>query len=73
VLTAFISINQSFFMSLFFAISGFFTPASYDAKGPGLFLRDRLVRLGIPLVVYFFVLNPALVYLAARIQGRAAR
>jgi hypothetical protein len=71
VLTLFTAINQSFFMSLFFGISGFFTPASYDAKGPGVFLRDRRARLGIPLLVYFFVLNPAVVYLAARFQGRA--
>ena len=70
VLTLFTAINQSFFMSLFFAISGYVTPASYDAKGPGLYLRDRLARLGIPLVVYFFVLNPVLVYLTARFTGR---
>ena len=69
VLTLFTAINQSFFMSLFFAISGYVTPASYDAKGPGPYLRDRLARLGIPLVVYFFVLNPVLVYLAARFLG----
>jgi Acyltransferase family len=69
VLTLFTAINQSFFMSLFFAISGYVTPASYDAKGPGLYLRDRLARLGIPLVVYFFLLNPVLVYLTARFRG----
>jgi hypothetical protein len=68
----FTAINQSFFMSLFFAIAGYVTPASYDAKGPRLFLGDRLARLGIPLVVYFFVLNPVLVYLVVRLQGRPA-
>jgi len=70
ILTLFTAINQSFFMSLFFAISGFFTPASYDAKGRRSFLRDRFARLGIPLLVYFFLLNPVLVYLVARFQGR---
>ncbi len=68
-LTLFTAVNQAFFMSLFFAISGYVTPASYDAKGPWPFLRDRLARLGIPLVVYFFVLNPLLVFLVARLQG----
>ena len=30
-------------------LSGYFTPRSYDRKGPRAFLRDRLIRLGIPL------------------------
>jgi surface polysaccharide O-acyltransferase-like enzyme len=71
LLTIFAGINQAFFMSLFFAISGYVTPASYDAKGPAAYLRDRLARLGLPLLVYFFVLNPCVVYLAHRFQGRA--
>jgi glucans biosynthesis protein C len=69
LLTLFLAVNQSFFMSLFFAISAYVTPASYDAKGPRAFLRDRFKRLGIPLVVYFFVLNPLLVFLVVRLQG----
>jgi glucan biosynthesis protein C len=71
LLTFFAGINQAFFMSLFFGISAYFTPASYAAKGPGPFLRDRFVRLGIPLLVYFFALNPAVLYLARRFAGRA--
>lgn len=51
-------LNQSFFMGFFFLISAFFVPASYDRKGAGAFLRDRLVRLGIPLVVFYFVIAP---------------
>jgi hypothetical protein len=70
LLTLFTAVNQSFFMSLFFAISAYVTPASYDAKGPRAFLRDRFARLGIPLVVYFLVLNPLLVFLVVRLQGR---
>lgn len=64
VLTIFIGINQAFFMSLFFMVSAFFTPLSYDRKGPVPFLKDRLARLGIPLLVYSFVLSPSLKYLA---------
>ncbi len=70
LLTFFAVINQSFFMSLFFMVSAFFTPLSYDKKGPGLFLKDRLTRLGIPLLVYFFLLNPSVVYLVFRFEGR---
>lgn len=56
-------INQSFFMGLFFFVSAYFIPGSYDKKGAALFVRDRLLRLGIPLVFYSFVLSPVLIYL----------
>lgn len=69
VLTLFTAVNQAFFMSLFFFISAFFTPLSCDRKGVAGFLKDRFGRLGIPLVVYFFLLNPALVYLVRRFHG----
>jgi glucan biosynthesis protein C len=58
VLLVFILINQSWFMGAFFLISGYSTPKSFDHKGTGFFLKDRLLRLGIPLVIFFFVLNP---------------
>lgn len=69
VLTMFLAVNQSFFMSLFFTVSAFFTPMSYERKGPALFLKDRLLRLGVPLVAYFFVLNPSLEYIIYRFKG----
>lgn len=56
------TVNQSYFMSLFFLISAFFMPTSYDRKGFKKFISDRLLRLGIPLLVYTFVINPLLVY-----------
>ena len=58
VLFLFIIINQTWFMGLLFLISGYFSPGSLKRKGPRRFVRDRLIRLGIPLVVFFFVLNP---------------
>jgi glucan biosynthesis protein C len=58
VLLVFILINQSWFMGAFFLISGYFTPGSFDRKGLGAFLKDRLLRLGIPLVAFLFVFNP---------------
>jgi glucan biosynthesis protein C len=58
VLLIFIVINQSWFMGAFFLLSGYFTPVSFDHKGMGSFLKDRLLRLGIPLVVFIFVFNP---------------
>ncbi|WP_188194841.1 acyltransferase family protein [Nonomuraea sp. SYSU D8015] len=54
--------NQAFFMGFFFLISGFFTPGSYDRKGARAFLRDRLVRLGIPLLVFILLLRPLITF-----------
>jgi hypothetical protein len=58
VFAAFVLINQAYFMGLFFLISGYFTPGSFDRKGPGAFFKDRLLRLGILLVVYVLVFSP---------------
>ncbi|MFI6739705.1 acyltransferase family protein [Nonomuraea sp. NPDC050451] len=59
-LSVFLLVDQAWFMGAFFLLSGYFTPGSYDRKGPRAFLRDRLIRLGIPLAVFYFVLNPIL-------------
>jgi surface polysaccharide O-acyltransferase-like enzyme len=60
LLVVFLSVNSAFFMGLFFLLSGYFTPASYDRKGFGRFLRDRLLRLGLPFAVYAFLIAPCL-------------
>jgi len=69
--TMFAGVTQAFFMSSFFLISAYFTVAAFDNKGAWRFARRRLVRLGIPLLVYFFVLSLVLRYIVFRIQGRA--
>jgi peptidoglycan/LPS O-acetylase OafA/YrhL len=58
VLLVFVLVNQSWFMGVLFLLAGYFTPGSYDRKGPVSFLKDRLLRLGIPLLGYIFVLSP---------------
>lgn len=55
---AFVLVNQAWFMGAFFLLAGYFTPGSYDRKGPASFLTDRLLRLGIPLILFIFVLSP---------------
>ena len=62
ILTLFVATNQAFFMGFFFLIAGYFTPGAYDRKGGRAFLRDRLLRLGIPLVVYIVCIDPAMGY-----------
>jgi surface polysaccharide O-acyltransferase-like enzyme len=53
---------QAFSMGLFFLISGYLTPGSYDHKGPRRFFKDRLLRLGIPILCYDFVIGPLMAY-----------
>jgi len=57
---------QSFFMGCLFLLSGYFTPASFDRKGPRRFLIDRVVRLGVPMLFYDLVIHPFLIYWLAR-------
>ena len=45
-------------MTLFFFISGLFAPSSLDKKGVKTFLRERTLRLGLPLAFYFFIISP---------------
>jgi len=60
LLTLFTAVNQSFFMGGFFLLAGYFAASSYDRHGPARFTARRLLRLGLPLVFYAFVLAPAL-------------
>src|SRR5262245_8319359 len=60
----FLWINASFFMGLFFLLAGAFTPSSIARKGTRAFLRDRAIRLGIPLLFGLFVMIPLLGYYA---------
>jgi len=54
------STNDKYFMAMFFFISGFFTPSSFDRKGAFSFLKDKFKRLGMPVVASYFVLMPLL-------------
>ena len=63
ILGPFFTVNRSFFMSLFFLISGYLMVMSYDRSRPGTFLRGRLLRLGVPLVLFFVLVIPLQQYL----------
>jgi len=56
------AIGTAFVLGLFFMLAGYFTPRSYDRKGFGLFLLDRMKRLLIPLAFYEIVINPFINY-----------
>jgi len=63
ILTMINSLNQSFFMGCFLFISAFFITGSLERKGTRHYVHDRLVRLGIPLLVWILFINPLLVYM----------
>ena len=63
ILGPFFTVNRSFFMSLFFLISGYLMVMSYDRNRPGAFVKSRLLRLGVPLVLFFVLVIPLQQYL----------
>ena len=69
VLTSIGGLFQSSLMGLFFLMGAFFTPKSFDRKGLSTFWKERLVRLGIPLLVYIILINPFLYYIADVFEG----
>jgi glucan biosynthesis protein C len=72
LLSTFTAVNQSFFMGLFFFISGYVTPASYDRKGASRFIKERLIRFGIPILLFMLLLDPLLGYVSSDYQGSLA-
>lgn len=60
ILGAVLTIDQSYFMCVFFFVSGYFVPTSLERKGPVDFLHDRAVRFGRPYNFFTFVLQPLL-------------
>jgi len=58
ILLVFALVNQAWFMGAFFLLAGYFAPGSYDRKGAGEFLTHRILRLGIPVLLFYFVLSP---------------
>jgi hypothetical protein len=63
ILTLINSLNQSFFMGFFLFISAYFITGSLERKGTSRYVHGRLLRLGIPLLVWIVFINPLLQYL----------
>ncbi|MGZ5874298.1 MAG: acyltransferase family protein [Bradyrhizobium sp.] len=70
LLVLFCTVNQAYFMGLFFLLAGHFTPAAIRGKKPWLYLRDRMLRLGIPLLLFGWILGPVTIALAGTSEGR---
>lgn len=56
--------SQSFFMGMFFFFGAYFTHISFQKKGLLKFSKERLIRLGIPLVLTFFFVSVLTSYIA---------
>src|SRR5580704_13915955 len=63
------SFLQAFFMAVLFFIAGYFSAAAYDRKGFSQFVRDRFIRLGLPTLLYMFVIGPLTQYFLSRTWG----
>ncbi len=57
------SFTQAYFMGFLFLLSGYFVSRSYDKKGCKKFLTDRLIRLGIPTLIYMLIIHPFILYM----------
>jgi len=57
--------TDSFFMAMFFFLSGLFVWPGLSRKGPLGYLNDRLIRLGIPFAICAFTLIPLAYYAVA--------
>jgi glucan biosynthesis protein C len=69
VYVVFPGLCQAFFMGLLFLLSGYFTPPAYDKKGGHNFLKDRLIRLGIPMIIFIGLIEPAVDYVVTQVNG----
>jgi len=69
VLIIFCTVNQAYFMGLFFLLAGYFAPASLARKGRARFILDRTIRLGIPLLVFGLILAPLAIVIAQSVHG----
>src|SRR5579872_3903647 len=63
------SVLQAFFMALLFFVAGYFAVQSYDRKGFSRFLRERLMRLGVPTLLYMSIIGPLTQYFLSRTWG----
>jgi glucan biosynthesis protein C len=69
ILGPFFTVNRSFFMSLFFMISGYLMVMSYDRSRPAAFVKARVLRLGVPLMAFFLLVIPLQQWLCHGLTG----
>lgn len=63
------SFTQAWFMGILFFLAAYFAARSLAKRGTGAFLRERLFRLGVPLLVYMLVIDPFIGYFIMDYDG----
>ena len=58
------TISNTFFMCMLFLLSGYFVPRSVHKKGIALYLKDRLLRIGVPFLIGMVLINNVSVVVA---------
>jgi hypothetical protein len=58
-------------MALLFLVAGLLTPPSRTRKGSVRFIKERMLRLGVPFLTYVLLVQPTLVYALAHPLGGA--
>ena len=70
-------VSHVFRMTTFFLIAGFFAHMSFHRLGPAGFIRNRLIRIAVPLVVawpfVYAALYALIVWAATQVYGRRPR
>lgn len=69
ILTIMVVVNQTFFMGFFFFWAAYFIAPSFENKKTSRFLVHRILRLGLPWIV-FFLFSPTHVYWEALRLGQ---
>lgn len=60
-----------FLIGLLFLVAGLFTAPSVERKGIAAYTRDRVLRLGVPYVVYVLTVQPTVTYVLGHPLGDA--
>ncbi|MEV0283568.1 MULTISPECIES: acyltransferase [unclassified Kribbella] len=71
VLLVLLSPFAFFLIALLFLVAGLLTAPSLERKGTARFVRDRLLRLGVPFGLYVLLVQPALAYALRHPLGSA--
>lgn len=64
-----VELNQAYFMCLFFFISAYFVPRSYESQGKEIFLLRKARRLGIPVIFITFIGFPLVMVMSLLAAG----
>jgi hypothetical protein len=67
VLVLFATANLSYSMGFFYFLAGYFSAGSLERRDAGSFLFQRFIRLGIPILLFVYLISPVLRFLLFRI------